>query len=223
MKEGAVNRKIGVKGVGTGALLGLAALLALPVLPILGGIAGAQTEGDLRLRGGSAHRGLLEVYLDGRWGGICYHGFEQRDRDVACRQLGHGEMTEHDIPDRGGSSAVMTTPRCSGSESRLVDCPYSDRPVCFPQTVSVIRCAAQPNVPATGAPTISGTAAVGSTLTAGTSGISDGNGMARSDFAFTYQWLADGAAIEGATNSTHRVKPEQQGREVAVRVTFMGP
>ena len=36
---------------------------------------------------------------------------------------------------------------------------------------------AEPNVPATGQPTISGTAQVGGELTAGTSGISDGNGL----------------------------------------------
>ena len=46
-----------------------------------------------------------------------------------------------------------------------------------------------PNTPATGLPTISGTARVGETLTANTSGIADENGL--ENITFTYQWLAD--------------------------------
>ena len=53
------------------------------------------------------------------------------------------------------------------------------------------------NSAATGAPTISGTAQVGETLTANTSGISDADGLAGA--FFTYQWLADDVAIDGAT------------------------
>ena len=44
-----------------------------------------------------------------------------------------------------------------------------------------------PNSLATGKPTITGTVGVGETLTAGTSGISDGNGMTSP--GFTYQWV----------------------------------
>ena len=43
------------------------------------------------------------------------------------------------------------------------------------------------NQPATGQPTISGTARVGEDLSAGTSGISDGNGLAT--VSYSYQWL----------------------------------
>ena len=46
-----------------------------------------------------------------------------------------------------------------------------------------------PNTPATGAPTISGTAWVSETLTASTTDISDADGMTRA--TFSYQWLAD--------------------------------
>ena len=53
------------------------------------------------------------------------------------------------------------------------------------------------NSPATGAPTISGTAQVGETLTASTTGITDSDGLTNA--TFTYQWLADDAAISGAT------------------------
>ena len=42
------------------------------------------------------------------------------------------------------------------------------------------------NTPATGAPSISGTAQVGGTLTADTSDIADADGLAKA--AFSYQW-----------------------------------
>ena len=60
---------------------------------------------------------------------------------------------------------------------------------------------AGPNTPATGAPTISGTAQVGETLTADTTGIADEDGLDNATFA--YQWLADDAEISGATAPAH--------------------
>ena len=65
--------------------------------------------------------------------------------------------------------------------------------------------AAKPNTPATGLPTISGTAQMGETLTVDTSGISDEDGL--TDVTFSYQWLADDADINGATDS--RLYPRQ--------------
>ena len=77
------------------------------------------------------------------------------------------------------------------------------------------------NSPATGAPTISGTAQVGQTLTASTSGIADANGLTNP--TYNYQWLADDAEIDGATSSTYTVQLSEKGkiiRIVKVRVTF---
>ena len=74
------------------------------------------------------------------------------------------------------------------------------------------------NSPATGAPSISGTAQVGETLTAGTSNISDGDGL--DDAAFAYQWLADGAEIDGATASAYTLADADAGKAVKVRVSF---
>ena len=74
------------------------------------------------------------------------------------------------------------------------------------------------NSPATGAPTISGSAQVGETLTADTSGISDDDGL--SNAVFSYQWLADGAAISGATNDTYTLADSDEGKAVSVKVTF---
>ena len=74
------------------------------------------------------------------------------------------------------------------------------------------------NSPATGAPTISGTAQVGETLISDTSGISDKNGLANA--TFSYQWLADDVALEGATAATYAVVAGDVGKAIKVRVTF---
>ena len=75
-----------------------------------------------------------------------------------------------------------------------------------------------PNTPATGQPSITGTAQVGETLTVETSGISDPDGM--DNATFTYQWTAGGADIEGATGSSYTVAEADAGLIIQVRVSF---
>ena len=77
---------------------------------------------------------------------------------------------------------------------------------------------ARPNSPATGVPTISGTAQVGETLTASTSGIADADGLSNANFA--YEWMADDSDIAGATDSTYTLTPDDLGKSFKVRVTF---
>ena len=74
------------------------------------------------------------------------------------------------------------------------------------------------NSTATGAPTISGIAQVGETLTADTSSIQDRNGLA--DAIFSYQWLADDADISGATGKTYALTEADEGKTVKVQVSF---
>ena len=74
------------------------------------------------------------------------------------------------------------------------------------------------NNPATGAPTISGTAQVDETLTAETSDISDADGLNNPSFA--YQWVGNDADISGATKSTYTLVDADEGRTIKVRVSF---
>ena len=76
----------------------------------------------------------------------------------------------------------------------------------------------QQNNPATGAPTISGTARVDETLTASTSGIADEDGLV--NVAYSYQWQADDTDIAGATGETYTLADAEQGKTVKVRVSF---
>ena len=83
---------------------------------------------------------------------------------------------------------------------------------------SSVTVTVQENSAATGAPTISGTAQVGQTLTASTTGISDADGL--DNVTYSYQWLADDAEIDGATSSTYTVQSTDNGKVIKVRVTF---
>ena len=74
------------------------------------------------------------------------------------------------------------------------------------------------NSPATGAPTISGTAQVGETLMADKSGIADPDGLANA--TYSYQWLADDTTIAGATGSTHTLADADVGKAIKVQVSF---
>ena len=75
-----------------------------------------------------------------------------------------------------------------------------------------------PNSPATGAPTVSGTPQVDQTLTASTSNIADADGL--SNVSYGYQWLAAGTAISGATGSTYTLTANEHGDTIQVRVSF---
>ena len=81
-----------------------------------------------------------------------------------------------------------------------------------------VAAAPTPNNPATGAPTISGTAQVGEALTADTSGVADTDGL--SNVQYEYQWLADDAAIAGATGFTYTPVAADEGKVIKVQVSF---
>ena len=77
------------------------------------------------------------------------------------------------------------------------------------------------NDPATGEPTISGTARVGRTLAVSTAGIMDVDGLPST---FSYQWLRKAGAtttsISGANSRTYNLQAADLGNKVAVRVSF---
>ena len=75
-----------------------------------------------------------------------------------------------------------------------------------------------PNSPATGAPIISGTAQVGETLTASVGDIGDDDGIANAEFS--YQWIAGGSDIDGATGSSYTLTSGEQDQTIQVQVSF---
>ena len=82
--------------------------------------------------------------------------------------------------------------------------------------------AARSNSAATGAPTISGRAQVGETLTADTSGIADDDGLTK--VTYSYQWIRnDGTSdtdITGAADFTYTLAADDEGKTIKARVSF---
>ena len=81
---------------------------------------------------------------------------------------------------------------------------------------------AHAQTPATGQPSILGTARVGETLTASTSGIMDADGL--TNVTYSYQWIrVDGGtetAISGATASTYIAQRADMSKQLKVEVSF---
>ena len=126
--------------------------------------------------------------------------------EITVRPDGNGEVTvvlpaTEDCEDQGAI--------CTGDGRRL-----SNR---VELTVTGPQGSVQ-NTPATGLPTISGTAQVGETQTADTSGISDEDGLDTA--SFNYQWLADDAEIQDATAATYTLVDAHEGKVIKVRVSF---
>ena len=166
--------------------------------------------------------------------------------DVRVVQRGSGELWQHEKNRRGvdsvsidGDTVVLTlasavtskdvvviiyTPPSDETSPRVRDAAGNAAAAIIPtqafndtEEVSEEEEPAQ-NSPATGAPTISGTAQVGETLTANTTGISDEDGL--TDAVFSYQWLADDADIQGETASTYTLVTDDVDKAIKVRVSF---
>ena len=134
------------------------------------------------------------------------------------RWIRNDGSTDTDIQDATGASHTLVDAdegRTIKVEVNFADDAGNAETLTSAATTSV---AARPNSPATGAPTISGTAQVGERLTADTSGIEDDDGL--DDAAFAHQWLADGAEINGATAATYTLVAADAGKAIKVQVSF---
>ena len=128
----------------------------------------------------------------------------------------HGPVTdgeEYTLVDRDAGDnyrvLVVTYTDDAGHEERV-------------HSESIGMVAPSSNSPATGAPTITGTAQVGETLTVDTSGVADADGLA--NVSYSYQWVSnDGTSdtdITGATDSTYTLVAIDEGKTIKVKVTF---
>ena len=71
---------------------------------------------------------------------------------------------------------------------------------------------------AKGVPTITGTAQVGGTLTADTSGITDEDGL--NDVTFTHQWVREDSVVVGSAARSYTPTDGDRGKAIKVRVSF---
>ena len=132
-----------------------------------------------------------------------------------------GTSNEEDITDETDATYTLTADERGKKvkvEVRFVDILGGEETRTSAPTATL---AGTPNTAATGAPTITGTAQVGQTLTASTTGIADADGLTSP--TYTYQWIrVDGteADIAGENSSTYPLVDADLGTTLKVRVTF---
>ena len=145
---------------------------------------------------------------------------------TAVRRTTQGSNLRWEItvePDGNDGVTVVLPPTTDCSDDGAV-CTNSGRMLSSQSSITVPGPGTQSqqqqveNSPATGQPAITGSAQVGQTLTADTSGIVDTDGL--TDTMFSYQWLADDADISGATGSTYTLVDADEGKTIKVRVAF---
>ena len=124
-------------------------------------------------------------------------------------------------PDGDGDVFVLLTTGRACNESGAI-CTSGGKRLLNGLAVLVSHSALVVNTPASGLPTVSGTARVGETLTASVTGITDAGGLNGTTFA--YQWVSndgrDDSDIENATEATYTVATTDVGKTIKVRVTF---
>ena len=133
-----------------------------------------------------------------------------------------GTSNEEDITDETDATYTLTADERGKQvkvEVRFVDILGGEETRTSAPTATL---AGVPNTAATGAPTITGTAQVGETLTASTTGIADANGLTSP--TYTYQWIrvdgTDEADIASENSSTYILVDADLGKTLKVRVTF---
>ena len=98
----------------------------------------------IRLVNGGASWGRVEVYYSGRWHTVCDDGWDIKDANVACRELGFSRASG--APDRAkygqGSGAIwMRNTHCQGDETSLLQCTYdADTSACSHSEDASVEC-----------------------------------------------------------------------------------
>lgn len=67
--------------------------------------------------------GRLEIYHNKAWGTVCDDYFGYSDGTVVCRQLGFLSVQSIVTSSRGTGPIWLDNLHCSGSESKLMNCP----------------------------------------------------------------------------------------------------
>ena len=90
------------------------------------------------------NEGRVEVCVNMNWGTVCDDFWDAPDAQVACRQLGFSAMgavaTNFAFFGQGTDPIVLDDVRCTGMESRLVDCPFTATHNCIHLEDAGVRC-----------------------------------------------------------------------------------
>lgn len=102
---------------------------------------------DLRLFGSNvtSEPGLLQVFMDNQWGWVYPDASKSMVAKVACQQMGYLEYSTTVFPTNIGVELQPSTPwlmarvKCSGYESRLVDCAHVNYTSTLPPGVQKLQ------------------------------------------------------------------------------------
>ena len=86
-----------------------------------------QGSSVIRLAGGGANYGRVEIYEYGLWGTVCDDTWDINDANVTCRDLGYSGATSAPTgASYGPGSGPILRHRvyCQGSEASLLNCPF---------------------------------------------------------------------------------------------------
>ena len=115
----------------------------------------------------------------------------------------------------GATGSTYTLPDADEGKAITVQVSFTDDAGNDETLTSVatdaVAAAPQPNNPSTGAPTISGTAQVGETLTEDTSGVADEDGL--ESVTFSYQWLSGDSDIIGRDGQRLHAGRSRRGQD----------
>lgn len=120
-------------------------------------------------------------------------------------------------PISGASTSELVLTQDQVGKAIRVQLTYTDGTFSGQYTTAATDQVTNVNNPATGTVTISGDATEDQTLTAQPN-VSDEDGLAAVEYS--YQWLADGAAIDGATADQLTLNDSHVGKRISVTVTF---
>ena len=77
----------------------------------------------MRLVGGSSYNeGVVEVYYNGRWGTVCYYGWDEHDANTVCKQLGFKSAEIVDFGTRSSTNILLDILICSNNDTVLASC-----------------------------------------------------------------------------------------------------
>ena len=77
----------------------------------------------MRLTGGSSYNeGRVEVYYNGRWGSVCYYGWDELDAKIVCRQLGFQSSELSDFGVAARSRILLDNVICSRNAVTISSC-----------------------------------------------------------------------------------------------------
>ena len=80
------------------------------------------------VNGSTKYEGRVEVYHNGVWGTVCDDGWDLREAEVVCTELGFGEVvasTSGAFYGQGSGQIWLDDVDCVGTEESIVNCSYS--------------------------------------------------------------------------------------------------